>query len=90
MVSADSSGEVVGPSSRNERMIEANMEHPKTREAKSNTDVFMTCPATRFLDINEHVELKIITKTMIGARNMNAATKPSTIIGKKLILKGTR
>lgn len=69
-------------------MIEANREQHRASDAKSTTDASMTDPATSFSEINEHVELKMMMSTTMGARNMNPETNPLTTIGKSSILKG--
>lgn len=80
--------EEVDAGSIKERMIDANSEHPTTRETKTMTDDSMTLPATSLFSINEHDELNMIKKTMTGATNMNAAMKLSATIGKRSILIG--
>jgi len=78
-----------GGGSIDERMRAANREHPRTRDTKYTMDALITVPATSLSEINEHVELKMITNTMTGARNMNTVMKVSTTMENRSILVGT-
>jgi len=85
----DSPAEEKDEGSANERTVDANNEHPRTRDTKHATEALITAPATSFSEISEQVELKMITKTMIGASDMNTVMKVSTTIENTSILAGT-
>jgi hypothetical protein len=74
--------------SANERTVEANSEHPRMRNRKHITDSWIVAPATFLSDIKMHTELKITTKTMTGARDMNHETNVSTTMANSSILVG--
>jgi len=84
----DSPAEEKDEGSTDERTADANNEHPRTRDTKSITEALITAPATSFTKISEQVESKMITKTMIGARDVKTVMKASTIIGNMSILAG--
>ena len=84
----DSPAEEKDEGSADERTVDANNEHPRTRDTKCITEDLITAPATSFSKISEQVELKMITKTTIGARDMKTVMKASTIMENMSILAG--